>query len=84
MTSAARGIIGTVMARMRLGIVLPRIATSASARMISGNDRKMSITRCRKRSTRPPKYALATPSTDPSVAPRTEAPKPTRSAVREP
>ena len=36
-----------VIAVIRLGIELPRIATSASARMISGNDRKMSITRWR-------------------------------------
>src|SRR5437764_7827365 len=32
---------------------------------------------------RPPKYALATPRIAPSVAPSTEAPKPTISAVRE-
>ena len=45
MTSAQRGIIGTVIAMMRFGIELPRMATSASARMMSGNARKMSITR---------------------------------------
>jgi hypothetical protein len=35
-------------------------------------------------STRPPKYALATPISAPSVAPMNEALTPTMSAVREP
>ena len=55
MTSAQRGIMGIVMAMIRLGSVLPRMATMARARMMSGKDRKMSMTRCRYRSTRPPK-----------------------------
>ena len=39
-TSAQRGIIGIMIATIRFGSELPRIATSASARMISGKDRK--------------------------------------------
>ena len=44
-TSAQRGIIGIMMAVIRFGSELPRMATSARASTISGNDRKMSITR---------------------------------------
>ncbi len=44
-TRAQRGIIGIVMAMIRFGSELPRMATSARASMISGKDRKMSITR---------------------------------------
>jgi len=52
--------------------------------MISGNARKMSITRCTSRSTLPAKYALATPITAPTVAPRNAHAKPTSIAVRDP
>src|SRR5438093_10710889 len=45
MTSAERGIIGTMMAMMRFGIELPRMATSARASTISGNERNTSIMR---------------------------------------
>jgi hypothetical protein len=45
MTSAALGIIGTVMAMITFGMLLPRIATRAKARMMSGNDRKISMRR---------------------------------------
>jgi len=54
-TSAARGIIGIAIATMTLPMPVPRIDTTASARMISGNARKMSITRWIRRSTLPAK-----------------------------
>src|SRR3989441_1412428 len=54
-TRAARGLIGIAIATMTLTIPVPRIETTASARMISGNARKMSITRCTRRSTLPAK-----------------------------
>ena len=44
----------------------------------------MSITRWMMRSTLPPKYALATPMTAPSVAPTSAHENPTSIAVREP
>ena len=46
-TSAQRGIIGIVIAVMRLGRLLPRIATMASARMIRGKEMKTSMRRWR-------------------------------------
>jgi len=54
-TRAARGTIGTRMVRMTLKVPLPRMATTARARMISGNERKMSMIRWMPRSMRPPK-----------------------------
>src|SRR5215831_9029705 len=83
-TSAARGIIGIAIAMITLTMPVPRIDTTARARMISGNARKMSITRCTNKSTLPAKYALATPITAPIVAPRNAHAKPTSIAVREP
>src|SRR5205823_1431900 len=84
MTSAQRGTMGIVMAMMRFGSVLPRMATMARARMMSGKAMKMSMKRCRYRSTRPPKNALPTPRMAPRVAPTTAAPNPTMRAVRDP
>ncbi len=84
MTSAQRGIMGIVIAVMRFGIVLPRMATMARARMMSGKAIKISMKRWRYRSTLPPKNALPTPRMAPSVEPTTAAPKPTMRAVREP
>jgi hypothetical protein len=54
-TSAARGIIGMVIARMTLVTPVPRIETTASARMISGKARKISMIRWISKSTRPAK-----------------------------
>ena len=83
-TRAQRGSIGIAIASMTLTAPVPRITTTASARMMSGKARSTSITRSSSRSVRPPKYALATPSTRPSVPPMNDAPRPTKSAVREP
>src|SRR5262249_2100589 len=55
MTSALRGIIGTMIARMTFWMPVPSTTTTARARMMSGKDRKMSMTRCTSRSVRPPK-----------------------------
>src|SRR5262245_52623610 len=83
-TRAARGIMGIAIATMTLPMPVPRMDTTARARMISGNARKMSITRWTSRSTLPAKYALATPITAPIVAPRNAQANPTSMAVREP
>ncbi len=44
----------------------------------------MSISRSSRRSTRPPQYALITPSSAPIVQPMNEAANPTNSAMRAP
>ena len=75
---------GIAIAIMTLPIPVPRIETTARARMISGNARKMSMTRWMSRSTRPAKYALVTPITVPMVAPSRAQAKPTSMAVRDP
>ena len=54
-TRAQRGTIGVAMARMTLPAPVPRIATTASARMITGKAKNTSMTRCTTRSMRPPK-----------------------------
>src|SRR5258706_144424 len=68
-TRAARGIMGTVMATMTFMIPVPRIETTARARMMRGKARKMSSTRWMRRSTLPPKNALLTPMMAPTAAP---------------
>ena len=52
-TSAQRGIMGMVIAAITFSRLLPRMATMASARMIRGNEMKMSMKRCTTRSIHP-------------------------------
>jgi hypothetical protein len=76
--------IGITMAMITLPTPVPGMATTHSARMISGNDRNTSISRCTVMSMRPPTLPRAAPITRPAEAPTMAAETPTSSAVREP
>ncbi len=54
------------------------------ARIRSGKDWKISITRWLSRSNRPPRYPHATPHSEPRVVPSSTAEKATKSEVRAP
>ena len=80
-TRAQRGTIGT--ARMTFSALVPRIATTASARMITER-RRTRPSRAARPSPRGRRNSAATPITAPNTVMSSEAPRPTISAVREP
>ncbi|GBD28681.1 hypothetical protein HRbin31_00702 [bacterium HR31] len=83
-TSSARGAKDRAMATTRFAVPLPRMATIAMARTMRGKDTRMSVIRWITKSTVPPKYADATPTRAPTVAPARDADSPTSNAVRAP
>src|SRR5687768_7318937 len=83
-TRATRGMTGKVIATITLPVPGPSAATTAMAMTMSGNEMSTSMSRSITCSILPPKYALVTPKTSPSVEPTSDDVKPTSSAVRAP